>query len=66
MAEASFMHKTALRELVRLQTGEKCREILQGIIETLPDELGTQDIEDFEIANAILRGLTTRSEGITE
>ncbi|ASR80688.1 hypothetical protein FDI41_gp58 [Arthrobacter phage Piccoletto] len=63
---AEFGHKTALRELVRLQTGEKCREIVNGIIDTLPDELGTQDVRDVDIANALLAGLTTRSEGITE
>ncbi|QOP66303.1 hypothetical protein SEA_PIPPA_62 [Arthrobacter phage Pippa] len=63
---ADFGHKTALRELVRLQSGEKCREILNGIIDTLPDVLHTEDVRDVDIANAILAGLTTRSEGITE
>ncbi|ASR80766.1 hypothetical protein SEA_GREKAYCON_62 [Arthrobacter phage Grekaycon] len=63
---AEFNHKTALRELVRLQTGEKCREIVNGIIDTLPDVLHTEDVRDVDIANVILQGLTTRSEGITE
>lgn len=63
---ADFGHKTALRELVRLQSGEKCREILNGIIDTLPGVLHTEDVRDVDIANAILAGLTTRSEGITE
>ncbi|ALY10328.1 hypothetical protein SONNY_60 [Arthrobacter phage Sonny] len=63
---AEFDHKGALRELVRLQTGEKCREIVNGIIDTLPDVLHTEDVRDVDIANVILQGLTTRSEGITE
>ncbi|QIQ62873.1 hypothetical protein SEA_JKERNS_61 [Arthrobacter phage JKerns] len=63
---AEFDHKGALRELVRQSSGEQCKEVLRGIIETLPDVLHTEDVRDVDIANVILQGLTKRSEGITE